>query len=228
MRLKAFINEKALQTGELQYVHVRMEKAKEYLLGKSHDKTVEQVCNILMHVFEDEILFNEDGGFMDSIDKESEDIGITSARFAGGYVSFDLNRNCLQALDNPSTYKRFTTILSDMFHHEMVHALQDQRMNDEQRSKEAKKYFKILQSGEDSKYYAYPAELMAFAMTAVREFKRNGLSKEQILNTIKSPDENAKKSFFFTEYMKHFASSDKKVWNKFLRYCSEYADGMKE
>ena len=227
MKFKQYIQEATLQTGELQYITVRMEKAKPYLFGKTSKLTVEQICNILEHVFQEEVMF-EEYDRLDSIDKESENVGISRAQYGGGYVSFGLNENVKTAMMKQQTWDRFVVILSDMFHHEMVHALQDQRMSDEQRSKEAKQYFKVLQTGKDEAYFKYPAELMAFAWTAVRELKRNGLNKEQILATLKNPESNMKKSFFMTEYHKYFAGKDRATWNKFLTHMYNYAKELKE
>ena len=225
MRLKTFINETALQTGDLKYITSRLEDKRKYFNAK---QSLEQVCAVLDDIFKDEIQFFHHEHIDQGNDPDALSLGIAGARFSGGFVSFELNPNFFNAIKSQAAWAKFVHVLSDYFHHEMVHALQDQRMSPEQRSKEAKSYFKVLQSGKDTEYFKYPAELMAFAATAVLEFRRAKLSKEQIINTLKTLDQNAAKSSIFEEYRKLFAESDKKTWNKFLRYCMEYAEGVKE
>lgn len=226
MKFKTFINETALQTGELHYITSRLNDKRQYFRAK---QTPEQIINVLEHLFNDEISFEWRDTIDTSTDPEAIALGITGARYAGGYVHFEINPNFFKAIKTEASWSKFVHILSDYFHHELVHALQDQRMTPEQRSKEAKSYFKVLSSGKDYEYFKFPAELMAFSWTVVREFMRSGLNKASIINILKNPDSpDASRSPIFMEYKKHFYKSDRRTWTKFLRYCSEYTNELKD
>ena len=225
MKFAQYINEKVLLPPPDSYIDARLGKAKKYF---NKNQTLEQVCDVLSDIFDNEIQFFPHGGALNSLDVDAENVGIQKAKSQSRCVIVDLNKNALVSLNNPGMYKKFIETLKRYFAHEMVHVIQNKKIPQENRAREMKAYMKMLSKDEPKEYHAHPSEMMAFALTSIYEFKDAGLSKEQIINTLKTLDKNTKKSLFFTEYKKFFAESDKKIWNKFLRYCSEYAAALEE
>lgn len=123
---------------------------------------------------------------------------------------FDGSNETLQEIFDIFEYE-----LSGVFHHELVHRVQNKKFSVGQGS---------LSKGSREKYLSDPREIMAHAKQIYVSLKMIGYEGQEILDIIKNP-KKYEKVLSSTPFFDYASLSNKSVLNKLYKYIYEYVVG---
>lgn len=199
---------------------IEINKYKNRLLNQNlNNNEIEGELNDIC--FDYDIQFEYKDGHADF--SEYSEVGINGARYyTNGRLIVFYDEMFYETFEDDHLFDRFLKMLKIVLIHEYTHQMQISNMKVEPKG--------TMGINGDYEYYSNVQEIMAHAHEAIQQLIDDGYSQNDIKDLLRSPENNDGPSYqesnAFFVYYQWFYDTDKKVWDKFLKYCYQYLEQL--